>query len=347
LKPTLFIINPTSSFGKTLRRWTQVRALVHAHGIDFSEHLTSRAGEATEVAAEAIGAGVSQVVAVGGDGTLNEVVNGYLRADGSPINPSARVALLPSGTGSDFRRTLGLRGMDDAVSAIAGAASRMLDAVRIEFIDASGAARSRFFMNAATFGLGGEVARYVNLWNTKLPRWVGGRARFIAAAVRALESYQNRSVRILLDDEREIRVQTNLVVAANGRFAGGGMLLAPEAALDDGLLEVVLTDRATRIDVIKELPRIQRGGYLKNPKVSGFRARCLLIESWGENRPGASPIAASRIPKGGTTNERGTTNALPIDIDGEAAGTTPAKLTVLPGRIRFSSPPTLVASSSE
>jgi diacylglycerol kinase (ATP) len=331
LKPTLFIINPTSSFGKTLRRWNQVKALIHAHGMDFSEHVTSRAGEATEVAAEAIGAGISQVVAVGGDGTLNEVVNGYLRPDGSPINASARLALLPSGTGSDFRRTLGLRGMDDALRAIGGSESRMLDAVRIEFVDASGAARSRFFMNAATFGLGGEVARYVNLWNTKLPRWVGGRARFIAAAVRALESYRNRSVRILLDDDREIRVETNLLVAANGRFAGGGMLLAPEAVADDGLLEVVLTDRATRFDVIKELPRIQRGGYLKNPKVSCFKARSVVIE----NTP----------PKGGTTNESGTTNGLPIDIDGEAAGFTPATLTVLPGRIKFSSPP--VAGSSE
>jgi diacylglycerol kinase (ATP) len=325
LKPTLFIINPTSSFGKTLRRWNHVRPLIHAHGIDFSEHVTSHAGEATEVAAEAIGAGVCQVVAVGGDGTLNEVINGYLRADGSPINATARVALLPSGTGSDFRRTLGLRGMEDALTAIAGSESRMLDAVRIEFVDCSGAARSRFFMNAATFGLGGEVARYVNLWNTKLPRWVGGRARFIAAAVRALESYRNRSVRILLDDDREIRVETNLLVAANGRFAGGGMLLAPEAVADDGLLEVVLTDRATRFDVIKELPRIQRGGYLKNPKVSCFKARSVLIE----NTP----------PKGGTTN------GLPIDIDGEAAGFTPATLTVLPGRIKFSSPP--VAGSSE
>jgi diacylglycerol kinase (ATP) len=339
LKPTLFIINPTSSFGKTLRRWNEVRALIHARGIDFSEHLTSRAGEATDIAAEAIGAGVSQVVAVGGDGTLNEVINGYLRADGSPINASARVALLPSGTGSDFRRTLGLRGMDDALSAIAGSGSRMLDAVRIEFIDASGAARSRFFMNAATFGLGGDVARYVNLWNTKLPRWVGGRVRFIAAAVRALESYRNQPVRILLDDDREIRVETNLLVAANGRFAGGGMMLAPGAVVDDGLLDVVLTDGATRIDVIKELPRIQRGGYLKNPKVSCFRARSVLIENCGgKTPPKGTPRAAAALAPGST-------NSLPIDIDGEAAGFTPAKLTVLPGRIRFSSPP--VASSSE
>ena len=111
LKSTLFIVNPASSFGKTLRRWNQVRELIAGRGIDFDEHLTSRAGEAIHVAAEAFRAGVSQVVAVGGDGTLSEVVNGYLQVDGSPINAGARVALLPSGTGSDFRRSLGLAGI--------------------------------------------------------------------------------------------------------------------------------------------------------------------------------------------------------------------------------------------
>jgi diacylglycerol kinase family enzyme len=154
LKSTLFIVNPTSSFGKTLRRWNQVRELIAGRGIDFDEHLTSRANEAIDVAAEAFRTGVSQVVAVGGDGTLSEVVNGYLQSDGSPINAGARVALLPSGTGSDFRRSLGLAGIDDSINAIAGSGSRMLDAVRIDFVDSSGAAASRFFINAATLGLG-------------------------------------------------------------------------------------------------------------------------------------------------------------------------------------------------
>src|SRR5262249_8489952 len=137
-----------------------------------------------------------------------------------------------------------------------------------------------------------------NQWNTKLPRWVGGRARFIAAAVRALDRYRNRTVRVVLDGEREVCIRTNLVVAANGRFAGGGMMLAPNALLDDGLLDVILTDRATRFDVIKELPRIQRGGYLKNPKVSWTRARTVLIEG------------SKSLPEGETTNSQ-----LAIDID--------------------------------
>jgi len=105
-----------------------------------------------------------------------------------------------------------------------------------------------------------------------------------------------------------MEIESNLIVAANGRFAGGGMLLAPHAELDDGLLDVVVTDKATRFDVIRELPRIQRGAHLKNPKVSERRAREVSINS-------DEPMA--------------------IDLDGEMVGFTPARLRVLPGAIRF------------
>jgi diacylglycerol kinase family enzyme len=130
------------------------------------------------------------------------------------------------------------------------------------------------------------------------------------------------------------------------------MMLAPDAVLNDGLLDVVLTDRATRFDVVKELPRIQRGGYLKNPKVSYFRSPSVLIQAYGEKTPAASRLAASWVearrrarylaPEGalqeGATLPKGAeaTNEMRIDIDGEAAGFTPAMLTVLPRIIRFS-----------
>jgi len=307
LKQTLFIINPASARGGTLRSWADARRDVVAAGVDFDEHVTTRAGEATKVAREALNSGLTRIVAVGGDGTLSEVVNGYFDDCGSVINSAASIGLLPSGTGSDFRRSLGLTNRRDAIGTLINSETRLLDAALAEFQDPDGGSVSRVFINVASFGLGGDVSALVNKWRESLPRWIGGSARFAAAAIAALGRYKNVAVSLRLD-EREMTINSNLIVVANGRFAGGGMMLAPHAELDDGLLDVIVTDEATRLDVIRELPRIQRGAHLKNPKVTEMRAREVSINS-------EKPMA--------------------IDLDGEMVGFTPAHLRVLPSAIRF------------
>jgi diacylglycerol kinase (ATP) len=307
LKKTLFIINPASARGATLRAWADARKEIVAAGVDFEEHVTTRSGEATEVAREALKIEVARIVAVGGDGTLSEIVNGYFDDCGRAINSDAAIGLLPSGTGSDFRRSLGLTSRRDSIRALISLETRLLDAVRAEFLDLDGASVSRVFINVASFGLGGDVSALVNKWRESLPRWIGGGARFAAAAIAALGRYKNVSVSLRLD-ERAMSINSNLIVVANGRFAGGGMMLAPHAELDDGLLDVIVTDGATRLDVIRELPRIQRGAHLENPRVSEMRAREVSIET-------EKPMA--------------------IDLDGEMVGFTPAHLRVLPSAIRF------------
>jgi YegS/Rv2252/BmrU family lipid kinase len=307
LKETLFIINPASARGATLRAWAVARKRVIAAGVDFDEHLTARSGEATGVAREALTIGITRIVAVGGDGTLSEVVNGYFDEGGRAINGAASIGLLPSGTGSDFQRSLGLTGHGDWIRALVSPQHRLIDAVRAEFLSRDGASVSRFFINVASFGLGGDVSELVNRWRDAIPRWVGGRARFSAAAIAALGRYKNVAVSLRLD-EREIKINSNLIVVANGRFAGGGMMLAPHAEMDDGLLDVIVTDGATRFDVIKELPRIRRGEHLKNPTVSEMRAREVTINSEKQ---------------------------MAIDLDGETVGLTPAHLKVLPSAVRF------------
>ena len=308
MEETLFIINPVSARGTTLRFWTQSRREMERRGLEFSEQQTSKAGDATEIARRALEAGVKRIVAVGGDGTLNEVVNGYFDSAGAPVNPEAAIGLLPSGTGSDFRRSIGIKSSRDSIAAIITGKSRLIDAVRAFHATEDGASVTRYFINVATFGLGGDVSAFVNRWRGSLPKWVGGRARFVAAALRALDRYRLIPVEVRLDDSFHKEIASNLVVVANGRFAGGGMMLAPHAELDDGLLDVILTDGATRFDVIKELPRIGRGGYLKNKKVTETRARDVSITT-------AEPMA--------------------IDIDGEMAGYTPARMTILGSAVRF------------
>ena len=116
------------------------------------------------------------------------------------------------------------------------------------------------------------------------------------------------TVKIMLDESREIAASPNLIVVAHGRFAGGGMMLAPNAVMDDGLLDVVVADRVSRLEIIRELPRIGRGGHLKNPLVGEYRARSISVAAEG---------------------------SLGLEIDGESAGKTPARLCILPASVRF------------
>ena len=307
MNETLFIINPASARGATLRAWSEVRNDLTAAGLRFDECVTAHAGEATEIARQALKSGATAIIAVGGDGTLGEVVNGYFDEAGRAINSDASLGLLPSGTGSDFRRSAGLMSRSQSVRALIDREARLIDVVHASFTSLEGGSASRFFINTASFGFGGDVSALVNRWRSTLPRWIGGRARFAAAAVATLRRYRNLVVSMRLDG-REVQANSNLVVVGNGKFAGGGMMLAPNAEIDDGLLDVIVTDNVSRLDVIKELPRIQRGAHLKNTKVSEMRARVFSIES--------------EIP-------------MALDLDGESSGFTPAELRVVPLGVRF------------
>lgn len=308
LSPLSFIINPASARGRTSREWDQARRELRQLGISFSEHFTTRANEATSIARRALRDGCDRVVAVGGDGTLNEVVNGYFDEAGRAINPAAAIGLLPSGTGSDFRRSIGISTRAQALAALLSGQQRLIDAARVELQGRNGESVSRHLINVASFGLGGDAVALVNSWRETWPGFLGGNLRFIAGALLALQKYRPIPVCVRLDDESPIRIQSGFFIVANGRFAGGGMMLAPQAELDDGLFDVIVTDDATRWEIVKELSRIRRGAYLRHPKVSLRRARAVEITS---ERPMA------------------------VDIDGEFAGYTPARLTLLPSPVRF------------
>jgi YegS/Rv2252/BmrU family lipid kinase len=277
-------------------------------GLDFSEHVTNRAGDATDVAREAIRREARLIVVVGGDGTVSEVVNGYLDSRGRPLNPDVTLGLFPSGTGSDLSRSLALGTPHDCLSAMVSGESRLIDAALIDCMGRDGSPASRCFLNSAAFGFGGDVAAFVNQWRDSLPRWFGGRLRFALAAIRALNRYANLPVRVGMDGQKELEILSNLLVVGNGRFAGGGMMLTPQAELDDGLLDLMMTDGATRLDVIRELPRIRKGRHVRNPRIIQATAQEILIES-------AKPLA--------------------VDADGESVGYTPARIRVLPRAVRF------------
>jgi diacylglycerol kinase (ATP) len=301
------ILNPASAGGRTLRRWPATMRALNAAGVSFDLHRTAGPGDATDAVRSALADGRRTIVVVGGDGTLNEVVNGFFDAEGAPIGEDAVLALLPSGTGGDFRRAVGIPSdIEAAARLIAVASVRHIDAGRIEFANGL----QRFFLNIADCGMGGEVVARVNRSAHKAGG-ARGSAMFLGTALTTLLSFTSRNARIEVDGtlvERDVRS----VVIANGRYFGGGMHVAPNAVLDDGQFDVVIIGETGRTRALTGIASLYRGRHLNRREVEVFRARTVRVSCDG------APML--------------------FDTDGEQVGTTPATLTCLPDAITLCVP---------
>jgi YegS/Rv2252/BmrU family lipid kinase len=231
---TTVIVNPESQGKRLGKRWSDIADTI-GRAFPFDEAITGGPGDATRLTREALRAGVERVVAIGGDGTVNEVVNGFFDDDGAPIAPEASFALIPFGTGGDFRRTLGLpTGLAEAARVVAANQRRRIDVGRLAFTSPDGARVHRMFANIASFGVSGVVDRLVNESGKRF-----GRLSFMLATARATWSYRNQRVQLTFDGADRVEATINTVAVANGRYFGGGMMVAPKAELDDGQFDVV------------------------------------------------------------------------------------------------------------
>jgi diacylglycerol kinase (ATP) len=302
---TVAVVNPASGAGRTGRDWPGLRRALAAAGVEVEERLTQAPGEATELTRAALREGCERVVAVGGDGTLNEVVNGFLDAGGAPVASGAVLGLLPSGTGGDFRRTAGIPCGGAAAAVLAAGETRLVDAGRLTL---DGAA-PRHFINIADAGLGGEVVARVN----RSSKRAGGTATFLWHSLASLLSFRPLAARVEIDgDAVEGRFQN--VVVANGRYFGGGMCVAPGADLSDGLFDVVLFGDLGRLRSLTGIRRIYAGSHLGRPGISHRRARRVRV------------IPLDDEP-------------LCFEMEGEEVGPAPATVEMLPGAIRLCAPP--------
>lgn len=301
------VMNPASAGGRTHRDWPAIATALRRAGVAFDLHRTTATGDATQAVRRALDGGYRTVVVVGGDGTLNEVVNGFFDAAGSPIGNGAMLALLPSGTGGDFRRAAGIPArLEAAAGLIASRSTRRIDAGRVDF---EGGER-RFFLNIADCGMGGEVAARLNRSSHK-GGGLRGSAAFLAMSLATLWGYTSRVARIDIDGiqvERDVRS----VVVANGSYFGGGMHVAPGAELDDGRFDVVIIGETGRSRALAGIPSLYRGRHVTRPEVEVHRARVVRVSCEG------APML--------------------FDIEGEQVGTTPATLTCLPGAIDLCAP---------
>ncbi|TMC49753.1 MAG: diacylglycerol kinase family lipid kinase [Chloroflexi bacterium] len=305
---TVVIVNPASAGGRTGRRWPEVHRCLEGAGVAAEVRVTTAPGQATELARAALGEGCDRVVAAGGDGTLNEVLNGFFdAATGEPVAPGARLGMLPSGTGGDFRRTARIPLDPGAACALlASGQVRRVDIGRIEF-HGEGVPGPRHFVNIADCGIGGEVVTRVN----RSGKRGGGRSVFLYHSLAALMAYRPRPARVEVDGDI-LQSTVHNVVIANGRYFGAGMLVAPQASIDDGMLDVVIFEPKPRLRSLREMPRLYRGEHIGRPGVEVRRGRRVTVTSLGE--------------------------PLLFDVDGEQVGRAPATVSCLRAALLLCAP---------
>jgi YegS/Rv2252/BmrU family lipid kinase len=269
-------------------------------GLSGETLFTERPGHMTELARAAAAAGTELVVVVGGDGSINEAANGL-------VGTGAELAVLPNGTGQDFVRTHGIPSdLDAAVDVVLHGVAREIDAGRVTYRTWAGEEAQRHFANVASAGMSGAVAQRAN----QMSKALGGRTTFFYALVRVFFTWENTELTVELDSETRTGRMHDVVVA-NGRWHGGAMLLAPDARPDDGLFDVLLIGDVTKADFVRTVPKIYRGTHLSHPKVEVVRSSRVRVDA---------------------------TEPLPIELDGEQVGTTPATFEIVPGALRIRVP---------
>jgi len=302
---TVVVVNPNSQGGRLGKRWPELADTL-ARAFPFDDVQTKGPGDATRIAREALRSGAERIVAIGGDGTINEVVNGFFD-DGAPIAPDASFALIPYGTGGDFRRSIEVPlEHAEAAAVIAANKRKQIDVGKLELTRRDGTRAIRMFANIASFGVSGVVDRLVNESGKKL-----GRLSFALATARASWSYKNQRVQLSFDGNAADRIEAtiNTVAVANGKYFGGAMMVAPNAELDDGQFDVVAMGDFTFGDLLKSGRRLYKGTHLAMDKVTSRRARVVVAEPVD---PGAT---------------------IELDVDGEPLGQLPARFELLPAAL--------------
>jgi YegS/Rv2252/BmrU family lipid kinase len=301
----LLIVNPASGNGRAARRLEALLPALRAAVGELDVQLTRARGEATELARAAC-TSARLVVAVGGDGTASEVVDGLVE-DGRMRRPDMEFAYLPLGTGGDLNRSLPWRAdAEGAAAVLANGVVRPCDVGRIEYRDREGRPRARHFVNVADLGVGGLVAEGVESPALKA---FGPKASYLLATARSLLRYRDQPVRWRVDGgpwQEEALTSLNV---CNGRYFGAGMLVAPDARMDDGLFDVVVWKGFRSIDLVTKKRRLYDGTHVSLPNTRVLRAREVEVE----------PVGDARVL---------------LDVDGEQPGTIPARFTILPGALR-------------
>jgi YegS/Rv2252/BmrU family lipid kinase len=298
---TLVIVNPESDRGRTKKRWTHINEALRAFFKEFDYEFTEKPFQAAEIARDAIKNGTELVIGIGGDGTLHEIANGFFE-NRVPINIDAALGIIPSGSGSDFSRSLHIPSdPHKALQVIAQSRSNLIDIGLARFYDHSGTEQERFFLNISDFGIGGEV---VNRMNQR--RAQGKPASYLKSLIATFIRYKNKQLKISIDGTELPEKEFMIGAIANGRIFGKGMKIAPEASLNDGLFDIVLIKGISLWEFGRNVRRIYTGSHLSHAKITLFRGKSIDVQ----------PLDADK--------------EVLIEMDGEQLGRLPATFDLCP-----------------
>jgi len=297
---TQVIVNPESNKGRTRKRWGEIRDGLRSFIREFKFEFTEKPLHATEIARQAIKDGTELVIGVGGDGTMNEIANGFFE-DRRIINPETTLGVVPAGTGCDLTKSLNIpAALKDALKVITEAPSVRMDVGKVRFRSNAGGDEERFFLNVADFGLGGEVVRRVN--EQRLQRKASS---YVRCLVTTMIQYRNKRVRIRVDGENLPEGEYLIGAVANGKIFGKGMKVAPGARLDDGLFDAVLVKGFRFFEFCRHGWKLMNGSHITHPKVTVIQGS--KVEAWPEENEDVL-----------------------LELDGEQLGRLPATFEIIP-----------------
>ncbi len=272
-KENLFIVNPVAAGGKTGKVWPQIEKKLRSLDLRFDHLFTEAPGHATTLAREGVEQGYETVVAVGGDGTVNEVVNGLISPGAD--RAAATLGVVITGRGSDLARTIGVPSdFREACTRLAGERTMTVDLGLVQF-HREGESYQRYFVNVGGGGFDGEVAERAN----RAPNFMGGTIPYLSSLVTTLINYRNKDIELVLDDQEPMRMVVNSVVVANCQYFGGGMRVAPEADPNDGLFDVIVIGDIDKIEFLMTVPKVYDGTHITHPQVDSYRARRVEVRS--------------------------------------------------------------------
>lgn len=300
LRKVALVVNPNAAMGRTRRQWSQIEALARDRLGPIQILYTGGPADAIRLTRQALIEGTDLIICVGGDGTLNEVVNGFM-GEGGPIRRDALLGFIPMGTGCDFIKTVPIpRDVNCVLDLIKELRFRAIDLGRIRYRGQHGNPSLRYFHNVTSFGLGGEVDDRVN----RTTKVFGGFVSFIWATLISLLIYDKKQIHLKVNDDFEQEVIGWNVAVANGQYHGGGMWVAPEARVDDGLFNVTVIGDLTLPEVFLNLPKLYNGrihdvhkvSSLVGTRVEAYSTQRVLLDVDGE-QPGHLPVIIEMVPR--------------------------------------------------
>jgi len=305
---TFVVANPKAAGGKVAKRWAELYLSISSSLGNTTLRFTGHQGHATELVRQAIHDGYERIAIVGGDGSINDGVNGFYETTGEQINPEAVLAIIPAGTGGDFARSIGMSGVNPE-QALRSASVRTVDLGRMHLTDNGGEESTRYFMNIASFGSTAAIMDKINA----APKILPGKATYFWGSIKGLLTYENKRVRLRVDDVFDEVLRVNSVAVANGRYFGGSMKIAPEASLTDGLLDVIVIGDVSLAEFLKSNRKLYSGTHLDLKPFTFLRGKEVIAEPADYD-----PVL--------------------VEADGERPGQLPARFDVLPEAIRLWAP---------